>query len=110
MGCWAVAMGAFGAHALRDRLEPNLLNAYQTGAAYHLVHSVVLLALALYGSATSKSLGLAPPLLLAGTLLFSGSLYVMAVTGVRGLGAVTPFGGVLLLLGWGAIAWQLARA
>jgi uncharacterized membrane protein YgdD (TMEM256/DUF423 family) len=110
MGGWAVGMGAFGAHALRSRLDPSLMHAYETAASYHLVHSVALLALALHARAQARSVGLAAPLMLAGTLLFSGSLYVITITGVRGIGFITPIGGVALLLSWAAVAWQLGRA
>lgn len=107
MGGWAVAMGAFGAHALRARLDPNQMHAYETAASYHLVHSVALLALALYSRSQARKVGWAAPLMLVGTLLFSGSLYAITIAGVRGIGIVTPVGGVALLLGWAAVAWEL---
>jgi len=96
----AVAFGAFGAHALRTRLPPELMAVWTTGAQYHLVHAAVLLALALADRAGVPSLRLPYRLLAAGSALFSGSLYALALSGVRGLGAVTPVGGVLLLAGW----------
>jgi uncharacterized membrane protein YgdD (TMEM256/DUF423 family) len=108
-GFLAVAAGAFGAHVLKDRLGPELLVPYQTGALYHLVHSVVLLALALYQEATGKRLGWGATFLTLGMILFSGSLYLLAVTGVRGLGAVTPIGGVCLLIGWLLVGFRLTR-
>lgn len=110
MGFLAVAFGAFGAHALRDRIAPELLTVYQTGAAYHLAHAVALLAVALFGRATRQSVTLTAGSFVAGIVLFSGSLYLMALTGERRLGMVTPFGGVSFLIGWGSCIWRLARS
>lgn len=100
LGFLGVAFGAFGAHALRGRVEPNLLSAYQTGVLYHLIHAVALLALSLYSRTTSSDIAWPAGLWLTGMLLFSGSLYTMALTGATKLGAVTPFGGLCLLAGW----------
>lgn len=108
-GFLGVALGAFGAHALRGKVPENLLSAYQTGVQYHLVHAAVLVALALYGKATSSSVGLPATLLLAGVVLFSGSLYAMALTGQSRLGMITPLGGLCFLAGWVALAVQLGR-
>jgi len=102
-GALAVAFGAFGAHALRSRLPPDLMAVWATGAQYHLIHAVVLLALALADRAGVRSLRLPYRLLAAGSVLFSGSLYALALSGFRGLGAVTPLGGVLLVSGWLAL-------
>jgi uncharacterized membrane protein YgdD (TMEM256/DUF423 family) len=102
-GALAVALGAFGAHALRSRLPPELMAVWATGAQYHLVHAAVLLALALADRAGVPSLRLPYLLLATGSVLFSGSLYALALSGIRGLGAVTPVGGVLLLAGWLAL-------
>jgi len=102
-GALAVAFGAFGAHALRSRLPPDLMAVWATGAQYHLIHAVVLLALALADRAGVRSLRLPYRLLAAGSVLFSGSLYALALSGIRGLGAVTPLGGVLLVSGWLAL-------
>lgn len=97
----AVAFGAFGAHALKSTLEANgLLDAWNKAVLYHFVHAVALLALALFG-AVNRGAWL---LLLAGIILFSGSLYVMALTNVRWLGAITPLGGLCFLAGW---AWLI---
>ncbi len=110
-GFLAVALGAFGAHGLRASLESaadgaKRLEWWNTGAHYHLVHS---LAVALAAYLADKSPGAAAQIagwsFLAGITLFSGSLYVMTVTGVRALGAVTPIGGFLLLTGWAAAAY-----
>lgn len=113
-GFLAVALGAFGAHALASRVEESLLEVYRTGVLYHLVHSVVILAcglLLLYKD--DKRLRWAATYFLAGIVLFSGSLYIMTVTGARWLGAVTPFGGIAFLSGWTQLAvtgWKLSRA
>lgn len=101
-GFTGVALGAFAAHGLRNRLPENLLGAFQTGVQYQLWHTAALIGIALlllrWPEATLfKSAG---ALIVLGMLLFSGSLYVMALTGVTKLGIVTPFGGVAFLLGW----------
>lgn len=92
----AVALGAFGAHALKARLPPDLLAVWTTASHYHLVHAVALLALA----SGTKDPGRSWSVLLAGIVLFAGSLYALALSGIRGLGAITPIGGVLLVAGW----------
>jgi uncharacterized membrane protein YgdD (TMEM256/DUF423 family) len=102
-GFLAVAFGAFGAHALRQRIDPNLFSAYQTGVLYHLIHAVALLSLALYARVTSASMIWSGSLWTAGIVLFSGSLYALALTGVSKLGIVTPLGGLCLLGGWVAL-------
>lgn len=114
LGGLAVAAGAFGAHGLKAVLTPEALAWWKTGAEYHLVHALVLLVAALFAArdtagAPTRTLKVALAALVAGIVLFSGSLYVMAATGVRALGAVTPFGGVALLVGWGALALDLWR-
>jgi len=99
-----VAAGAFGAHALRGRLAPEMLVVFETGVRYQLVHA---LALILAGMALSRTprpaLRVAGALFLAGTVAFSGSLYALALSGVRLWGAVTPLGGLALLAGWVAM-------
>lgn len=108
-GFVAVGAGAFGAHALKARLAPDLLAVFETGARYQMFHALALLAA---GWATVRYPGaaasLAGWLFVAGTVLFSGSLYALALTGVRGLGAVTPVGGLAFLGGWLALAWAAA--
>lgn len=105
-GFLAVALGAFGAHGLRGRLEglPDVarrLAWWDTAAHYHLIHAVALGVLALASDHVARSwVARASGAMLAGMLLFSGSLYVMALTGQTALGAVTPFGGLGLLVGW----------
>ncbi len=109
-GGLAVAAGAFGAHALRARLPPDLLAVFQTGAQYQLAHALALLACGwMVGRAPGAAAALAGWLFLAGTVLFSGSLYALALSGIRALGAITPFGGVAFLVGWAALAWAALR-
>ncbi len=107
----AVAAGAFGAHALRTRLAPDMTAVWQTAVQYHAWHA---LGLAIVGLLTihvpeRAGLALAGRLFIAGIVLFSGSLYAMALTGVRGLGAITPIGGAAFLAGWLALAWAASR-
>jgi uncharacterized membrane protein YgdD (TMEM256/DUF423 family) len=102
-GASGVALGAFGAHGLRQRLTPEMLGVYQTGVLYHLVHALALLALALYARSASALISLPAALFSAGIVLFSGSLYALAVSGVTRLGIVTPFGGLCFLAGWVAL-------
>lgn len=90
-----VALGAFGAHALRTRLEPGMLANFETGVRYQLYAALALIALG-----TQAGQRRAPALLLAGAVIFSGTLYVLALTGQRWLGAVTPVGGALLIAGF----------
>ena len=108
-GFIGVALGAFGAHALRARLSDEMLAVYRTGVEYHFVHTLALLATALLLRATpAPLLNAAAACFAFGVLIFSGSLYALALSGVRGLGAVTPFGGLLLLAGWARLlGWAL---
>jgi uncharacterized membrane protein YgdD (TMEM256/DUF423 family) len=101
----AVAAGAFGAHGLRKRLTPDLLEIFETGARYHMFHALGLFACAFLISRGVPASRPAAWLMLVGIVLFSGSLYALALSGVRGLGAVTPLGGVCFLLGWGLLAY-----
>lgn len=103
-----VAAGAFGAHALRGRVAPDLLAVFQTGVQYHLVHAVALVAVGVLWMVRpqAQGLGLVAILLAGGIVVFSGSLYLLALTGVRAWGAVTPFGGVAWLIAWGVLAWR----
>lgn len=104
-GALAVALGAFGAHGLKQGVtDAHLLEVWDTGARYHLVHAVVLLVLASRGGPVW-----AERLLLAGIVLFSGSLYLMTLTGARWLGAITPLGGVCFILGWLWIGFGAVR-
>jgi uncharacterized membrane protein YgdD (TMEM256/DUF423 family) len=95
----AVALGAFGAHSLRSMLETHgMLDVWNKAVLYHFIHAIVLFVLAFYGTANRGAWWL----LFAGIFLFSGSLYLMALTNLRWLGAVTPLGGLCFLAGW---AW-----
>ena len=108
----AVGLGAFGAHALKARLTPDMQAIWQTAVQYHAWHALGLLAAGLLVMhwPDAPALGLAAWLFVGGIALFSGSLYALALTGVRGLGAITPFGGVAFLAGWLAFAWAAWRA
>jgi uncharacterized membrane protein YgdD (TMEM256/DUF423 family) len=107
----AVAAGAFGAHALRARLAPDLLAVFETGVRYHMFHALGLLAVAWAASRNpGAAVAWAGWLMVAGTVLFSGSLYALALTGVRALGAVTPLGGVAFIAGWALLAWAALRS
>ncbi|MGE3508632.1 MAG: DUF423 domain-containing protein [Vicinamibacterales bacterium] len=104
-GVVGVALGAFGAHGLRSRLTPEMLAVFETGVRYQLYHALALVAL----GAVSPMLGGRLPTIAgwaftAGILLFSGSLYLLALTDIRILGAITPLGGVAFLIGWACVA------
>lgn len=101
-GLIGVAAGAFAAHALKTRLTPELLAIFQTGAQYQMYHALALLGVALLQRQTPPARVVAGAgwAFLIGILLFSGSLYALALSGMRSLGAITPFGGVAFLLGW----------
>lgn len=97
----AVGTGAFGAHALKARLEPELLAIWKTAVEYQMYHALGLILIGLVAiHRPSGWLGASGWSLVAGTVLFSGSLYVLALTGVRWLGAITPLGGLAFLIGW----------
>jgi uncharacterized membrane protein YgdD (TMEM256/DUF423 family) len=102
----AVMLGAFGAHGLRGKISPELLGTYQTGVQYHFYHALGLLILA-FAAAQMKDSRLVPwagGLMLTGIVLFSGSLYALSLTGVKALGAITPFGGAAFIGGWVLLA------
>jgi uncharacterized membrane protein YgdD (TMEM256/DUF423 family) len=109
LGALGVILGAFGAHGLQTRLSSEQLQSWDTAVRYHLLHSVALLALALYGAASGRSIQLAGSLFVLGILLFSGSIYLLVLTGQRWLGPVTPLGGLCLIAGWLSLA-SLARS
>ena len=110
MAFMAVALGAFGAHALRGRLSPVDLATFETAVRYQMYHALGLILVAVRSGAFSSLLArVAGWAFTVGTLVFSGSLYVLVLTGERWLGAVTPVGGVAFLVGWGALAWSFAR-
>ncbi len=102
-GFLGVALGAFAAHGLRDTIPPDLLAVFETGVRYELVHAVVIVVCALLAPSFARA-ATAAWCFIAGTAIFSGSLYILALTGIRAFGAVTPFGGVLFLAGWAFLA------
>jgi uncharacterized membrane protein YgdD (TMEM256/DUF423 family) len=107
----AVAFGAFGAHALKSRLAPEMLGVFDTGVRWHATHALALLAVAWAATRwPGAAVHASGWLFIAGIVLFSGSLYTLALTGVRGLGAVTPLGGVAWIVGWGCLAWGVWRS
>lgn len=114
-GLISVAAGAFGAHGLKARLSPELLQVFETGARYQLVHALLLCLVGALGGTLGKAggagglLGACGGLLVAGTVLFSGSLYVLALTGQRWLGAVTPLGGLCFMAAWALLAYGALR-
>ena len=101
-----VAAGAFGAHGLRDKLTPEMAQIFETAVRYQMYHALALLATAWFMSRYPGTLVQAAGwLFLAGIAVFSGTLYALALTGLRGLGAITPVGGMALLIGWVLLAW-----
>lgn len=97
----AVALGAFGAHALRQRLTPEMLAVFEVGVRYHVYHALALFAVAWVADQSPGSLAQASGwAFVLGIIVFSGSLYLLSVTGVRWLGAITPIGGAAFLAGW----------
>jgi len=109
-GLLAVVLGAFGSHALRGRLDDRLQHAFETGVTYQMTHALALLGVCLLAT----HFGARTPLLVAGCgfaggiVLFSGSLYLLALTGMKWLGPVTPLGGLFMIVGWAALAWAVA--
>ena len=107
----AVALGAFAAHALKASLPADLLGTFEVGARYQMYHALGLIALGcVYERYPSKILAAAGWLFVTGTVLFSGSLYLLATTGTRALGAVTPFGGIAFLCGWACFVCGVWRS
>jgi uncharacterized membrane protein YgdD (TMEM256/DUF423 family) len=105
-----VAAGAFGAHALRARLSPEMLGVFETGVRYHLIHALGLLAVAWAAMRwPGTAANAAGWLFVAGTVLFSGSLYALTLSGIRALGAITPLGGVAFIAGWLTLAWAALK-
>ena len=105
MGGIGVAIGAFGAHGLRGRLSPEMLAVFETGVRYHMYHALAILATAaIMPRLDSRAVVVAGWSFMTGILLFSGSLYALALSGVTTLGAITPIGGVAFLIGWISLA------
>lgn len=108
----AVMLGAFGAHALKDKLDAYSMGVYEKAVFYHFVHALGLLivsVLARMGAVSASAGGWVCGLLLAGIVIFSGSLYALAMSGVRVLGAITPIGGLSFIAAWFLLAWVLLR-
>ena len=106
----SIALGAFGAHGLEGKIPERMIANWQTGAHYHIIHAVALLFVGILLDRIGSSLiTVGGWLLLIGILLFSGSLYLMALTGVTKLGAITPMGGISFLAGWACIAIATAK-
>ena len=106
-GGLGVALGAFAAHGLRNRLAPDMLAVFEAGVRYQMYHALALLAAGWVGARwPGASATAAGWLFIAGTVIFSGTLYLLSVTGLRWLGALTPFGGLAFIAGWLALAWS----
>lgn len=108
----AVILGAFGAHYLRSRIPPEMIEVYQTGIHYHLFHALGLLILSLiaFHIPTSGYIKLSGWLMLAGIILFSGSLYALSISGINKLGVITPFGGISFIVAWFLLAFGTLKA
>jgi uncharacterized membrane protein YgdD (TMEM256/DUF423 family) len=107
----AIACGAFGAHALKNLLSPDMLSIWHTAVQYQMAHAlgmllIVALTPRLLSTTALSRIGIA---FLFGIIVFSGSLYLLALTGVRWLGAITPIGGVAFLLAWGVLGWEMLK-
>jgi len=106
----AVALGAFGAHSLRTKLTPEMLNIFEVGVRYQMYHALGLIAVAW---ATTRwpeaNLNTAGWAFIIGIVVFSGSLYLLSLTDTRWLGAITPLGGLAFLIGWAILVWSVAR-
>lgn len=98
----SVAFGAFGAHMLEARIGTDALAVYETGIRYHMIHGIAILITGLLAGVSGNSKGLywAGSLFIIGTIIFSGSLYILSITGIKWLGAITPIGGVAFIAGW----------
>jgi uncharacterized membrane protein YgdD (TMEM256/DUF423 family) len=110
-GFFSVALGAFGAHALKESLSERSLEIFQTGVQYQMFHSLALLALGVWSALQpSVSTSFSGYAFVTGVVLFSGSLYALAVTQIHYLGMITPLGGVSFLLGWASFAWSVLKS
>ena len=104
----AVTLGAFGAHGLRHRVVPDMLTTFEIGVRYQMYHGLALLAVGLaLARWPTSSIAAAGWLFIAGTVVFSGTLYVLALSGARWLGVITPLGGAAFIAGWLALAWGI---
>ena len=110
MAFLAVALGAFGAHALKNRLTPDMLDIFEVGVRYHMYHALGLLAVAWATSRWPESnVTAAGWAFIVGIIIFSGSLYILSMTGMRWFGAITPLGGLAFLIGWAILVWSVGR-
>lgn len=111
-GALSVMIGAFGAHALRATLEAQgRLETFETAVKYQFYHTLALLAIGLLMYKISdKFLGYAGYSMIGGIIIFSGSLYILCLSGIRWMGAITPIGGVLMIVGWALVFWAVARS
>ena len=108
----AVALGAFGAHALKEQLSPDMLANYKTGLQYHFYHALGLLAIGIIATHMPESnlLRWSGWLMFAGIIIFSGTLYILSITGIKWLGAITPIGGTAFIIAWLLLAIAVLRA
>ena len=107
----AVIVGAFGAHGLKYKIPAELMSVYQTGVQYHFYHALALMLVGIIGFHMEQTLvyKVSGWLMFAGVVLFSGSLYVMALSGIKWLGAITPIGGLAWVVAWACLAWELYK-
>jgi uncharacterized membrane protein YgdD (TMEM256/DUF423 family) len=109
-GFLGVALGAFAAHGLKTQLDANLLVTFETGVRYQMYHAFALIAVAMaYAKWPTKGLIISGWMFIVGIILFSGSLYVLSLSGIRSLGMITPFGGLAFLAGWLCMAWSVFK-
>ena len=107
----AVITGAFAAHTLKSKLSPDMFQVFEVAVRYQMYHALGLIAVAWAASQWSSQLITASGwLFVAGIMIFSGSLYILSLTGVRWLGAITPIGGVAFIIGWGCLLWAAIRS
>ena len=109
----AVAAGAFGAHGLRNRLDAYSMSVYEKAVFYHFIHAIGIIAVAILARTNTIAIGTqtrVAGLLFLGIVIFSGSLYALAISGLRMLGAITPIGGIAFIAGWLLLAWEALRA
>ncbi|MGZ5243124.1 MAG: DUF423 domain-containing protein [Bacteroidia bacterium] len=113
-GFLGVALGAFGAHALKDKIEPYYLDVFKTGVQYQMYHALALLAVALLmkfqPEQSSNLLTYAGWAFTIGIIIFSGSLYILSIAGLKFMGAITPIGGLSFLIGWALLFWYALKA
>jgi len=107
----AVVTGAFAAHTLKSKLSPDMFQVFEVAARYQMYHALGLIAVAWAASQWSSQLIAASGwLFVAGIVIFSGSLYILSLTGIRWLGAITPIGGIAFIIGWGCLLWAAIRS